>query len=267
MKNENPTPDIRIGMVKSSRLSDLALEKNITKVVLTPEIFKLTGYILNETDAIERKEQGGFLGGVLKNETFYIFDNHLMGFGRSKRVDFKRRTTVSDDELDRRISEALPNYRTVIYHNHPPITREQLIQEFGSDAETYISQIKQSLEMGIYEGLGITTLDEAINEEASRILSQEDIENTPGRYNMLISPTKRESNPTAHLNFYDLKKKSLVPISVNGEDDIREELKTQGRIQRQWRKDTFGASNFSKLTLEQYIRAELIHEGAINPYA
>ncbi|MDD5193771.1 MAG: hypothetical protein PHF67_04275 [Candidatus Nanoarchaeia archaeon] len=244
--------------------ASLALTEPITQVGFIPVLLRMTQQITRETGP-QKAEQGGYFGGVVKNGVFCIFDNHCRGFNLGSHVTFDNFVPLLEIEIFKRIIEKIPAYRTVIYHNHPRASRQTLEESFGRDAKTYIDVFRRGLESGIYEVLGITDLDESINEEVSRQISDQDIRNTPGRYNLVISPTFREGNPFSHLNFYDLKTGSLfpglVPVTKIPESKVKRELKIRLEAPDKIYQEHFGSSDLLDLTEEGYRRAFLTMHG------
>ena len=246
--------------------ADLALTETIDEVRFQPELFEMTRTIAHEYSD-NRSEQGGFLGGVVKNGIFYIFDHHRRGSGIEGVLEFNYDLRPIDFSRFERIFGSIPGYKTIIYHNHPRVTQMSMVDEIGIEALDFIRTIKTDFDNGIYAELGIRDLDDAVNEELSRVLSPTDVRNTPGRYNLVISPTFSGDSLSSHLNFYDLRSGTfrfshrLVPCKTCNPEEISQETQIYERTTRQWFIETFGCLELGDFSEEQHRRAYYLVNG------
>ena len=232
----------------------------ITAVAISPQILRLTKTIVEESSLYDRHEQGGFFGGVVRNRTYFLWDNRQTATGSDGECVFydqRRLFREIDIDFQNRRMQAMPDFKTVRYHSHPKVTEQTLTAELGAEASILVDHVKIEFEAGIFSSLGITTLDDAINEALSRHLSQRDLDANTGRYHLLISPTVYEQRPRSHLNFYDLQSGRLVPIRLASERELKPFLRTEERVIKEWKVANFGHYDFDQLTKAQLEAAHI----------
>ena len=247
-------------MIELNIYEQVELKEPIREVALSPSLARLTLQIVKESSTIERYEQGGFFGGVVRKGTLILWDNRQTAIGhegncvlydKKGRIDSFRQI---DNDMHQRTLVAIPDFKTIRYHSHPPINENILRTKLDQQtASNLIEAIRKELEAGIYSHLGITSLDEALNEIFSRQLSTDDSEQTVGKYHLLISPTVNPRKPFSHINVYDLRagEERLIPVRRAKKEELAPFTKIEKRIQKEWKIANFGTEFLWMLTREQ----------------
>jgi hypothetical protein len=212
-----------------------ALDENIERVVIDSSMIDALKRNVIEFRGNFMPESLGYFRGAMKDDKYFIFDRAYCGGYDGNSVKIPDEITY-DKYLERILAETIPNYSTVIYHSHPRITQEILRKFNPNQAEEIIDIAKKDINQGIYdyfidEGRDIN-INEALTEMLGRELSDDDLENTPGRYHLLFTDTLSKNNPFSYFNFYDIKKnnkkKVLIPVDKS-EKDYLEKLKSLER--------------------------------------
>src|SRR3989344_5560293 len=171
-----------------------ALTEKIERVRFDPLVWDQTRRIAGESWGDNRPEQGGYLRGILRDGTYYVDCFSLQGMGRDGEVCFNL-PPKREETLEIRLRQKVQGYGTVIAHSHPRITKNLLNKVFPEeDVDDVLTYLDLEMMSGKYQAYlrskgRETTHEEVLNELFGKNLSEFDIENTPGRYSLLISPT------------------------------------------------------------------------------
>ncbi len=170
------------------------------KVVITPHILRYTTEISEACRIHSDSEQGGYLGGILEGNIFYatnISVNSYSSWHRLRLKDDHGRERSFFMEAERQGLE----FKTLPFHSHPgddPKQRAAIPSNWVRRNKDYFDQIEKQVAQGMFGNLSVV---DVVNEDM-RQLSAEDIDNIPGNFQMLISPTYKLPNPFSHLQVY-----------------------------------------------------------------
>jgi len=186
---------------------DYALKERIEIVALAPEVERFLNDTARECWGNCYPEQAGHISGVVEGETFYALRPKLLAHSPDGEVSIPWRLHPADEEDTLRTGEEFKNFRTVLYHSHPKITRESLRKLFPN-AASLVEVLEKEIAEGIWDGLiqGRTrpSIDEVLTETLTRSLSGEDVAVTPGNYHLLVTHTPRKADPRAYINFWHI---------------------------------------------------------------
>ncbi len=257
-------------MKKRLILPDLALTEDMDIALFNPQMLDLTSRIAKEASGDHMPEQGGYFGGILIDRKFYIFDHEQTGKGDLCRCVFY--DDVENPLMDKFLEiivESMPDYRTIVYHSHPRIDRDKVKSLLGRDADALIDTIRTGLANGVYEHCGIKNIDDALNEEIARRLSEGDVRKMPGRYNLVLSNTPREGDPFAHLNLYDIKRGlpqgRCLKTGTYQKTEVPWLAERFEQVVNRYKKEVYGAEDLTTLGQGGLQRAFLMNQGYLSP--
>ena len=224
---------------------DNVLIEPVKRVVFAPgmERFSKQSAIESFNCNERRPEVCGYLEGFVINSEFYVISNNLLAIELDEKTTIKYPSPMQN-EVTKRYAKELNGFRTALFHTHPRVFVENL-KEIGIN---HLNFLKEEMNNGIYDYMGNdVNLNQVVNEVLSRSLSEADINVTPGNYHLLISPTSREDNPTAHLNFYRINSEedypSLIPLNIATKKEMQmlgSKFRGMRGVAKKWRLETFG---------------------------
>lgn len=244
------------------------LVEPIDEVVLTPLMLGLTRRISYESSGPNLPEQGGILEGGFIGRKFYVFSQTATAMSPNGSLYVRNPTWLSTDVM-KRFAERAPEYRTVMYHSHPRLTR-YLLAGLDRATQDIADLIQSEIDEGVHEDM---SFDDVLNDTMTRVLSEEDLMQTKGRYHLLVTPFLDEKDKYDHLRFYKIRnrKKGLVeriPIRLAHEEDgpIFYELdRKHQEATAEHKEEVYGNKDISKLTPKQRELAFLINQGQVIP--
>ncbi len=238
------------GLDERNAWKEFALEGSVKEVVIEPTTFDFTRRVSLECSGDQRPEQGGYFGGFLHEGVFYVMQPSMLGMGGSGCLQFGN-SSRDQVQLTKRAGELMPGYRTLIFHSHPYVNEKLLLASDPISAKRTVEACNLAIANGEFDFLkdfGVEpTLDAVLNETLSRNLSPMDIDETPGSYHLLISPTVYPKFRYAHLNVYHLDRNRLPDYLIAGREMNREDrqkvkplIREFRRIQRVVKKSIWG---------------------------
>lgn len=244
-----------------------ALDEKIDKVVFSPETLLLTRSVAKEGEGLGAKsarplpEQAGYLSGLVVDGVFYAVSAGALGSSSIGEINLDK-PDFTTNFIHSAVAKALPNFKTVLYHSHPEINEGVLELILPECAGEVLDVVKMGIDSGLYDHVGNEgrgTLVNALTDSLSRTLSEEDIECTPGRYSLLVSPTLHKGNSFSHLNFYDISgdKQTLVECdSRNFHEDknLINSLQTWKKVKDSSHKELWGFSRLDDASDKDFER-------------
>lgn len=192
------------------------------EIVLDKELLDHTVSISEASRINAGSEQGGYLRGMLRDETFYATNIIVNSYGTWHRLRLKD-DLGKDRSFFIEADKSRAQYGTIAFHSHPGENLEH--REYWKNKHDFyqnnehFQSTKEDVKRGIF---GRRSLVEVLNED-NRDLSEEDIYNIPGNVQVLISPTFKPDIPTSHLQAYQIQQDAELDFirQVTGKIPLR----------------------------------------------